>query len=82
MALRVYTLSGRDGSPPKTTNQKPFILNYLFSETRIWNKIPKFVAITYHPAIMKYEEIEKKPYHFTLERIDPYDENVPEAVIP
>lgn len=31
---------------------------------------------------MKYEEIEKKPYHFTLERIDPYDENVPEAVIP
>ncbi len=40
------------------------------------------MAITYHPAIMKYEEIEKKPYHFTLERIDPYDENVPEAVIP
>ena len=42
----------------------------------------KFVAITYNHAIMSYDEIEKKPYHFTLERIDPDNENVPEAVIP
>ena len=42
----------------------------------------KFVAKTYNHAIMRYDEIEKKPYHFTLERIDPDNENVPEAVIP
>ena len=42
----------------------------------------KFVAITYNHAIMRYDEIEKKPYHFTLERIAPDNENVPEAVIP
>lgn len=27
----------------------------------------KFVTITYSHAIMRYDEIEKKPYHFTLE---------------
>ena len=67
---------------PKTTNTKPFNFNYFLSETKIWNKMTKFVAITYNHAIMRYDEIEKKPYHFTLERIDPDNENVPEAVIP
>ena len=31
---------------------------------------------------MKFDEINKKAYHFTLERKDPNNENVPEAVIP
>ena len=67
---------------PKNTNTKPFnFSNYLF-ETKLWNKMTKFVAITYNHAIMRYDEIEKKPYHFTLERIDPDNGNVPEAVIP
>ena len=32
--------------------------------------------------MIDFNEIHKKPYHFTLERVDPYDENVPEAIIP
>jgi hypothetical protein len=28
------------------------------------------------------DKIHEKPYHFTLERIDPDNENVPEAIIP
>ena len=44
---------------PKNTNTKPFnFSNYLF-ETKLWNKMTKFVAITYHPTIMRYDEIEK-----------------------
>ena len=31
---------------------------------------------------MKFDEINKKAHHFTLERKDPNNENVPEAVIP
>ena len=32
--------------------------------------------------MIDFNEIHKKPYHFTLECVDPYDENVPEAIIP
>ena len=32
--------------------------------------------------MIDFKEIHKKPYHFTLERIDPENENVPEAIIP
>lgn len=32
--------------------------------------------------MIDYKEIHKKPYHFTLERLDPENENVPEAIIP
>jgi len=32
--------------------------------------------------MIDYKEIHKKPYHFTLERLDPEDERVPEAIIP
>lgn len=44
--------------------------------------MPKFVAVIQQPFIMKFDEINKKAYHFTLERKDPNNENVPEAVIP
>lgn len=32
--------------------------------------------------MIDFKEIHKKPYHFTLERLDPENENVPEAIIP
>ena len=32
--------------------------------------------------MIDFKEIHKKPYHFTLERLDPENENVPEANIP
>ena len=32
--------------------------------------------------MIDFKEILKKPYHFTLERLDPENENVPEAIIP
>lgn len=32
--------------------------------------------------MIDYKEIHKKPYHFTLERLDPEDERMPEAIIP
>ena len=41
--------------------------------------MPKFVAILQKPFIMRFDEINKKAYHFTLERQDPNNENVPEC---
>ena len=32
--------------------------------------------------MIDFKEIHKKPYHFTLERLDPEDKRVPEAIIP